>query len=279
MNRKSQRKRWYRWWLLLPAFLAAAALLWQLAVMVWELKEQRELQELVILGEEGIPDQVLEQLTNFPGVTEAFSGLELSGQLTLGDYSGPVTLWGVDLETYPFKLVSAAGEVALGDSPALVLGREALSAFEGRDGKNPSQARIAQMEESYPELSSFLQLGIWEESAGAAQPMAPGGNAGAGAGQGTVNQGASGQGATGQGAALSSGTVNQQGRPAVILGLAEGQDCYMDQEQMRRFFREAGESYQVQRVYLRVKGKQEAENLEQAAGEAGLQVSRLGEEE
>lgn len=285
---ESRGKRPYRCWLLLPAVLAAAVLLWQLALMGTAAGKERKLFRLLVQREEGLTEELLEGLSSLPGVESAFSGIRLEGQLTIGDYSGPVTVWGVDLERYPMELVSSAGPAAVGGNPALVIGRDVLSRFTGRDGRTATGARVKQMEDSYKELPASLRLDIWEGNGllgeagyGAGDSFVGGVSA---AGDGKKHQESAAREGAEPGEAYSGGSTLAEtgaagGRPAIILGLAAGADCYMDQEQARAFFRESGESFQVSQVCLTVRGEKFAENVEKAAAEAGLRVEKQEQKE
>ena len=108
----------------LSGIFLTAILIWQIGVLIVGMREAREIITLTAEGEEEIPREMLEQISSFPGYRGGYTQICAEGTLYVGDWSAPVTVWGVDLEEYPLELTGSAGETAVGGQPALAVGEE-----------------------------------------------------------------------------------------------------------------------------------------------------------
>lgn len=231
----------------LSGIFLAAILIWQMGVLIAGLREEREIITLTAEGEEEIPREILEQISSFPGYRGGYTQIWAEGTLYVGDWSAPVTIWGVDLEKYPLELTGSAGETAVGGKPALAVGEEVFYGLADEKGRAISEETARRLLASFPGEKAGLFLSVWE------------------------NQGEEGKEEGGE-----KGEEPQKaetGRPALILGTVRGNECYMDQEQLTEIFQEAGQPVKIRRVTLRLQGKKRAEAAASALGEAGLLVT------
>ena len=88
----------------LSGIFLTAILIWQIGVLIVGMMEAREIITLTAEGEEEIPREMLEQISSFPGYRGGYTQICAEGTLYVGDWSAPVTVWGVDLEEYPLDL-------------------------------------------------------------------------------------------------------------------------------------------------------------------------------
>lgn len=234
----------------LPGIFLAAVLVWQIGILTAGMREEREIITLTAEGEEEIPQEMLEQISSFPGYREGYTQICAEGTLYVGDWSAPVTVWGVNLEEYPLELTGSAGETAVGGQSALAVGEEVFFGLADKKGRTISEETARRLVASFTGEKAGLGLSVWEN-----QGEEEGKEDGAGTGEKVQQQ------------------EEESGRPALILGTVRGNECYMDQEQLTEIFREAGQPVKIRRVTLRLQGKKRAEAAASALGEAGLLVT------
>ena len=75
----------------------------------------------------------------FSGYRGGYTQICAEGTLYVGDWSAPVTVWGVDLEEYPLELTGSAGETAVGGQPALAVGEEVFFGLADEKGRTISR--------------------------------------------------------------------------------------------------------------------------------------------
>lgn len=241
-----KRKAGVKIWL--PGIFLTAILIWQIGVLIAGMREAREIITLTAEGEEESPREMLEQISSFPGYRGGYTQICAEGTLYVGDWSAPVTVWGVDLEEYPLELTGSAGETAVGGQPALAVGEEVFFGLADEKGRTISEETARHLVTSFTGEKAGLFLSVWENR-GEEGGKEEGGE------KGEKPQEA------------------ETGRPALILGTVRGNECYMDQEQLTEIFQEAGQPVKIRRVTLRLQGKKRAEAAASALGEAGLLVT------
>ncbi|MCD8014934.1 MAG: hypothetical protein LUG99_17525 [Lachnospiraceae bacterium] len=226
---------------------AAAALIFLLTQFALEQWQERQTYLLSVrLSSQEITTELCTSMCRFAGFEELWTVMESEVTLTVGDWQISTPLMGVDLETFPLKPVRSAGEKSLGSVPLLLPGEKLFSMLTDANGTAITARQSKILAESIDSTDQSLTAQIVLENSNPADNSDAPDNAG------------------------NSGYLSAE--TAEFLGLVSGDGLYMDADQMRTWLSDHGSSASVHLVWLRIKGKSNAETAERSLTEAGFQV-------
>lgn len=208
--------------------------------------EQRQEQKICLLSarlsSQEITAELCTSMSRFNGFEELWTVVEADVTLSADAWQTSTTLLGVDLDTFPIKLLDSAGEKALGSRPLLLAGENLFATMTDQNGTRITERQQKILQESISTLTVQLTL----NDAGTAD--------------------LSGESDSSDGANADSDNYAQ------FLGMVSGSGLYMDASQMRTWLSNHGSTASVHLVWLQIKGKTNAEAAEKSLTEAGFQV-------
>lgn len=216
------KKRVHKQFVCFVVLLAAVCIL--LGWKLWEeqKKESRICQNIVALGDIVYDDAFLEEAGKIPGLRLLSPVLEISVELKVGDYTMRTVLTGICLEEYRMKVIQAR-ETEAGDTPALILGEQSLSALTDSNGHTISAGQMKKLMKDILEQEMVYR-------------MEPAGEDGA------------------------AGTWKSCRAAAITKEPGEG--IYISYEQARRLAGQAGADQSIHKVLLTVQGEEQMERAE-----------------
>lgn len=138
-------------WLILPVFLGAIALS-LLAVLLGKFsREEKIFQEQIPLNGLTYDEAFLKEAEKLPGIQSVTPVVPLAVHLSMEEYSMDTELFGVELADFQYQ-AEQASDTALGRTPVLLIGKEALSALSDSNGHRISEKRLNQLLEGYQDL-------------------------------------------------------------------------------------------------------------------------------
>ncbi|MCD7763846.1 MAG: hypothetical protein LUI14_11765 [Lachnospiraceae bacterium] len=215
-------------------------LLAQFALEQWQ--EQQTYILSARLSSQEITTELCTSMGRFAGLEKLWTVIEAEVTLTAGDWQISTTLMGVDLDTFPVTLVRSAGEKQLGSTPLLLAGEELFTMMTDANGTAITARQSKILSESIDSLTAQI---VPEDSDIAGSPVTSGNSGGSG---------------------------YTSADTAEFLGLVSGNGLYMDADQMRTWLADHGSTASVHLVWLRIKGKSNAETAEKSLTDAGFQV-------
>ncbi|MCD8346510.1 MAG: hypothetical protein LUD16_00920 [Lachnospiraceae bacterium] len=245
MTKRKANKRKYLPFVSAVVFVTgiAAALIFLLAQFALEQWQERQTYIFSArLPSQEITTELCTSMSRFAGFEELWTVMESEVTLTVGDWQISITLMGVDLETFPFTLVRSTGEKKLGSAPLLLVGEEIFNTMTDANGTAITARQSKILTESIENLTAQIVL----EASNIAGSSGSAGNSG--------------------------GSGYTSADTAEFLGLVSGDGLYMDAAQMRTWLAGYGSSVSVHLVWLRIKGKGNAEAAEKSLTDAGFLV-------
>ena len=139
-------------WLIFPVLLAAAALTLSGILLGKFSREEKLFQEQTALNGIVYDEAFLEEAAKLPGIQSVTPVVSLPVHLQVKEYSMDTDFLGVELTDLYYQAERAA-DTALGRTPALLIGKEALSGLADANGHAISEKRLSQLLEEYQELT------------------------------------------------------------------------------------------------------------------------------
>lgn len=135
-------------WLVFLVLLAAAALTLSGILLGKFSREEKIFQEQAALNGIVYDEAFLEEAAKLPGIQSVEPVVSLPVQLKVGEYSVETELLGVELTNLHYQ-AEKASDTALGRTPALLIGKEALFGLVDANGHAISEKRLGQLLEEY----------------------------------------------------------------------------------------------------------------------------------
>ena len=135
-------------WLVFLVLLAAAALTLSGILLGKLSREEKIFQEQAALNGIVYDEAFLEEAAKLPGIQSVKPVVSLPVQLKVGEYSVETELLGVELTDLHYQ-AEKASDTALGRTPALLIGKEALFGLVDANGHAISEKRLGQLLEEY----------------------------------------------------------------------------------------------------------------------------------
>ncbi|MCD8074778.1 MAG: hypothetical protein LUF27_07050 [Lachnospiraceae bacterium] len=249
MTKRKPGKRKYLPFVSAVVFVTGAAAVMMFLLAQFALEQWQERQTYLLsarLSSQEITTELCTSMSRFAGFEELWTVMESEVTLTIGDWQISTTLMGVDLDTFPFTPVRSAGEKKLGSVPLLLAGEEIFNTMTDANGTAITTRQSKILTESMEGLTAQIVL----EASNLAGSSGSAGN--------------------------SDGSGYTSADTAEFLGLISGDGLYMDADQMRRWLAGYGSSASVHLVWLRIKGKRNAEAAEKSLIDAGFQALLCG---
>lgn len=129
--------------------------------------EQKQEQALYLLTAEvpfgEISREVLEEMQEFPGFCRMWMSLTEEVEISAEDYKSGGKLEGVDLISYPLRIIRSGGQKALGTKLLLVIGEDFLKRMTDQNGRTISARQAGKLLENIETLTLKLKIGGEEE--------------------------------------------------------------------------------------------------------------------
>lgn len=139
--RKHKESRHFLPMTVLGVCLAAGILYLLVRLAAGAFTEERQYQEIVSLGKLPYDAELLKKVEKLEGLVSFTPVLELPVELKLGDYTMNAVLQAVDLSELHMK-GKAPKEIALGNTPVLLVGKNVLSGMTDANGRAISRAKL-----------------------------------------------------------------------------------------------------------------------------------------
>ena len=144
-------------WLVFLVLLAAAALTLSGILLGKFSREEKIFQEQAALNGIVYDEAFLEEAAKLPGIQSVKPVVSLPVQLKVGEYSVETELLGVELTDLHYQ-AEKASDTALGRTPALLIGKEALFGLVDANGHAPESApRPAARRVSGVSITAFFE--------------------------------------------------------------------------------------------------------------------------
>lgn len=234
-------------------------LFWQIPIE--QKKEQEPVRMMAALPSESIPDDVLLDIQNFPGLLCCRAAYSVQAEIKIGNFQTSAEILGVDLSAWPLKLTKSAGAKRRGSAPLIVAGEEFFQNLTDEYGTAVTKRQSQIFQEKIGTLDveiTFLSSSIDEDvfSTRAATDFFQTGDSFSV--QNTSDSFSAQD-------ALSSFTGS-------FLALSEGNRLYMDAAQMKELLEACHLFSGISRVELEIKGEQNAESAKKSLIKAGFIV-------
>ena len=139
-------------WLFFLILLAAAALTLSGILLGKFSREEKIFQEQEALNGIVYDEAFLEAAAKLPGIQSVTPVVSLPVHLQVKEYSMDTDFLGVELTDFHYE-AEKASDAALGRTPALLIGKEALFSLADANGHTISEKRLSQLLEEYQELT------------------------------------------------------------------------------------------------------------------------------
>lgn len=105
-----------------------------------------------------ISGEVLEEIQEFSGFCRMWMSLTEEVEISVEDYKSGGKLEGVDLISYPMKIIKSGGQKVLGTKPRLVLGEDFLKGMTDKNGRKISARQAEKLMENVEVLTPKLKI-------------------------------------------------------------------------------------------------------------------------
>lgn len=110
-----------------------------------------------------ISREALEEMQEFPGFCRMWMSLTEEVEISVENYKSGGKLEGVDLISYPLKIMKSGGQKALGTKPLLVIGEDFLKGMTDQNGRTISARQAEKLLENMETLTPKLKIDGEEE--------------------------------------------------------------------------------------------------------------------
>lgn len=138
-------------WLILPVLLGTIALFLLVVLFMKFSREEKIFQEQIPLNGITYDEDFLKEAEKLPGIQSVTPVALLTVHLSMEEYAMDTELFGVELADFQYQAEQVSA-TALGRTPVLLIGKEALSAFSDSNGHRISEKRLNQLLEGYQDL-------------------------------------------------------------------------------------------------------------------------------
>lgn len=157
------RGRKYWLFLIVPFLAAILLLMWQIGNMTAEIRsENRVWRVQAELSDREITEEMLRSMGKFPGLLKLWTVFEAEVAVSVKEYTGTVSLQGVEFGEYPLTVVKSAGKKEMGSVPLLAAGENFFELLQDSGGNSVSKRQKEILRENLGALEVQLQVGTTE---------------------------------------------------------------------------------------------------------------------